>query len=84
MPLRTLSARVAAPAGFFTLVSVAALSLLLIRGQREEAIREAIHTSENIAEIIHLSLDHEMRANDRDARRVSNNFIYQPRKKVFI
>lgn len=67
MPLRTLSARIAAPAGFFTLVSVVALSTHLIRSQREQALLEAIHTSENIAEIIHLSLDHEMRVNDRDA-----------------
>ncbi len=69
LPLRTLSARIAAPAGFFTLVSVAALSVLLIRSQREQALREAIHASENIAEIIHLSLDHEMRVHEREALR---------------
>jgi len=67
--LRTLSARIAAPAGFFALISVAVLSVLLIRGQREQALQEAIHGSENLAEIIHLSLDHEMRINRRDELR---------------
>ena len=66
MPLRTLSARIAAPAGFFTLVSVAALSVLQIRSQREQTLQEAIHGSENIAEIIQLSLHHEMAINRRD------------------
>lgn len=69
MPLRTLSARIAAPAGFFALISVAVLSVLLIGGQREQALQEAIHGSENLAEIIHLSLDHEMRINQRDQLR---------------
>ena len=57
------------PAGFFALISVAVLSVLLIRGQREQALQEAIHGSENLAEIIHLSLDHEMRINRRDELR---------------
>jgi two-component system NtrC family sensor kinase len=61
-----LSARIAAPAGFFTLVSVAALSVLQIRSQREQTLQEAIHGSENIAEIIQLSLHHEMAINRRD------------------
>jgi two-component system NtrC family sensor kinase len=52
-------------------VSVAALSWLLIRGQREQALQEAIHGSQNLAEIIHLSLDHEMRLNRREELRTT-------------
>jgi two-component system NtrC family sensor kinase len=69
VPLRTLSTRIALPAGFFALVSVALLSYLLIRTQRENALAEAILGSESLAETIYLTIDHEMRINRRDAIR---------------
>ncbi len=69
MPRWTLSTRIALPAGFFALVSVAALSFLLIRAQRESALDEAILGSESLAETILLTIEHEMRVNERDAIR---------------
>lgn len=69
MPFRTLSTRIAIPAGFFTLVSVAVLSYLLIRTQRENALAEAVLGSESLAETIYLTIGHEMRINRRDAIR---------------
>jgi signal transduction histidine kinase len=69
VPLRTLSTRIAVPAGFFALISIAAFSVLLIRTQREQTIAEAIHGSESIAEIIRLSIDHDMRINRKDGVR---------------
>lgn len=69
MPFRTLATRIALPAGFFALVSVAALSFLLIRSQRDNALAEAILGSESLAETIYLTIDHDMRINRRDAIR---------------
>lgn len=69
MPFRTLSTRIAIPAGFFALVSVAALSFFLIRAQRQNALDEAVLGSESIAETILLTIGHEMRVNERDAIR---------------
>ena len=69
MPFRTLSTRIAIPAGFFALVSVAALSFFLIRAQRANALDEAVLGSESIAETILLTIGHEMRVNERDAIR---------------
>ena len=69
MPFRTLSTRIAIPAGFFALVSVATLSYFLIRIQRENALEEAVLGSESIAETILLTIGHEMRVNERDAIR---------------
>lgn len=69
MPRWTLSTRIALPAGFFALVSVAVLSFLLIRAQRESALDEAILGSESLAEAILLTTEHEMRVNERDAIR---------------
>lgn len=69
MPFRTLATRIALPAGFFVLVSIAALSYLLIRTQRENALDEAILGSESLAETIYLTIDHDMRINRRDAIR---------------
>ena len=69
MPLRSLSTRIALPAGFFALISVAALSWLLINTQRENALDEAIRGSESIAETIQLAMEQEMRVNARDAIR---------------
>ena len=69
MPFRTLATRIALPAGFFALVSIAALSYLLIRTQRENALEEAILGSEGLAETIYLTIDHDMRINRRDAIR---------------
>ena len=69
MPLRTLGTRIALPAGFFALVSVAALSFFLIRTQRENALEEAKLGSESLAETIYLTIGHEMRVNRRDAIR---------------
>ena len=69
MPFRTLSTRIALPAGFFALVSVVVLSFLLIRGQRENALEEAVLGSEAIAETILLAIQHEMSVNERDALR---------------
>ncbi|MGD2068202.1 MAG: ATP-binding protein [Gemmatimonadota bacterium] len=54
------------PAGFFVLVSVALLSFILIRAQREEMLAEVVHGSESIAEAILLSLDRDMRLNRRE------------------
>jgi two-component system NtrC family sensor kinase len=69
VPLRSLSTRIALPAGFFALISVAALSWLLIQNQRESAFREAIRGSESLAETIQLAMEQEMRVNARDAIR---------------
>ena len=69
MPLRSLSTRIALPAGFFALVSVAALSWHLIRTQREAAFEEAVRGSESIAETIQLAMEQEMRVNAREAIR---------------
>lgn len=69
MPFRTLSTRIALPAGFFALVSAIALSWVLIRIQRENAREEAILGSARIGETIRLAIEHEMRVNERDALR---------------
>lgn len=65
----SLSTRIAVPAGFFTLASVALLSFFLIREQREQVLGEVVHGSENIAEAVLLSLDHDMRVNRTDGVR---------------
>ncbi len=67
MPFRTLSSRIALPAGFFALVSVSLLSWLLIREQRQNALEEAVLGTESIAETILLTTAHEMRANERES-----------------
>lgn len=67
MPFRTLSSRIALPAGFFALAIVAVLSSLLIREQRQNALEEAVLGSESIAETILLTTAHEMRANERES-----------------
>ncbi len=69
MPFSTLSSRIAFPAGFFALASVAALSYYFIRSQRDQALAEAIHGSESLASAILLTIEHEMRVNERDAIR---------------
>jgi two-component system NtrC family sensor kinase len=69
MPWRTLSTRIALPAGFFAAISVAALSWALIRTQREHALEEAVLGSESLAETVLLTIEHEMRVNERDAIR---------------
>ena len=66
---RSLSTRIAVPAGFFALISVAALSFVLIRSQRQQALTEVIHGSESIADAIRLSIQHDMKVNRRDALR---------------
>ena len=68
-PVLTLSTRVAVTAGFFVLVSVSGLSFLLIRAQREQVLAEVVHGSESIAEAILLSVDRDMRVNQRDGLR---------------
>ncbi len=69
VPLRGFSTRIALTAGFFALVSVTALSIFLIRSQRQEAFAEAVFGSENLAATILVSIEHEMRVNERDAIR---------------
>jgi len=69
VPFSTLSSRIAIPAGFFALICVAALSYYLIRAQRNEALAEAIHGSESLASAVLLTIEHEMRINERDAIR---------------
>ncbi len=66
MPLRSLSTRIALSAGFFVLLSVAGLSFVLIRAQREQMLAEVVHGSESIAEAIQLSVDRDMQLNRRD------------------
>ena len=66
MPVTSLGTRIALPAGLFTLVSVGLLSFTLIREQRQQAQREVVAGSENIARAIMLSVDHDMRANERE------------------
>ena len=68
-PLHTLSTRIAIPAGFFALISVGVLSFILIRAQREQVLEEVVHGSDNIAEAVLLSLDHDMRVNSREGVR---------------
>jgi len=75
VPFRTLSSRIAIPAGFFALASVAVLSYLLIRTQRDNALEEAVLGSESISETILLTIGHEMRANERDAIRDMVNAV---------
>lgn len=67
MPFRTLSSRIAIPAGLFALASISVLSWFLIRSQRQNALDEAVLGSESIAETILITTAHEMRANERDA-----------------
>ncbi len=69
MPGRTLSTRIALPAGFFVLVSVAALSYFLIRMQRKHALEEAVLGTESVGETIQLTIEREMKINARDAIR---------------
>ncbi|HEX9106921.1 MAG TPA: HAMP domain-containing protein, partial [Longimicrobiales bacterium] len=66
MPLRSLSTRIAVSAGFFVLLSVAALAFVLIRTQREQMLSEVVHGSESIAEAILLSTERDMRVNRRE------------------
>jgi two-component system NtrC family sensor kinase len=66
---RTLSTRIAVTAGFFVLISVAGLSFVLVRSQREQVLTEVIHGSESIADAIRLSIQHDMRLNRRDGLR---------------
>ncbi len=66
MPLRSLSTRIAVSAGFFVLLSVAALAFVLIRIQREQMLSEVVHGSESIAEAILLSTERDMRVNRRE------------------
>jgi two-component system NtrC family sensor kinase len=69
VPLRTLSTRIALPAGLFTLASVGVLSWALIRSQRANVLAEAVLGSQGIGETILLAIEHEMRVNERDALR---------------
>jgi two-component system NtrC family sensor kinase len=64
--LHNLSTRIAIPAGFFALISVAGLSFILIRAQREQVLTEVMHGSDNVAKAILVSLDRGMRDNRRD------------------
>jgi len=66
LPLRTLSTRIALPAGLLALAGVTVLSLILIRGQRHQALDEVIKGSESLAEVIRLSINHGMIRNDRN------------------
>ena len=66
---RSLSSRVAIPAGFFALISVAVLSYFLIQSQREQVLTEVVHGSESIADAIRLSIQHDMQLNRRDGLR---------------
>lgn len=66
LPPTTLGTRIAVPAGLFTFASVALLSFMLIREYRQQVQREVVLGSENIAEAILLSLDRDMRVNERE------------------
>jgi two-component system NtrC family sensor kinase len=66
LPLRTLSTRIAVPAGFFGLISMGLLSAMLIRSQREQVLAEVVRGSESIAGAIGLSIDREMLLNHRE------------------
>lgn len=66
MTFQTLSTRVAVAAGFFTLVSVALLSFILIRSQRQQVLAEVAHGSEGLAGAIALSIHRDMRMNHRE------------------
>lgn len=65
----TFGTRVAVPVGFFALVSVAALSFILITSLRDQVFAEAVHGSESIADAIRLTVQHDMRTNRRDGVR---------------
>jgi two-component system NtrC family sensor kinase len=58
--------RIAVYAGVLALVGVTALSVILIRHQRNQIRAEVIHGSESIAEAIALSLEHASRTNQRE------------------
>jgi two-component system NtrC family sensor kinase len=64
--LDTLSTRVAVTAGVFTLISVALLSFLLIRSQRQQALAEVAHGSERLAGAIALGIHRNMEQNIRE------------------
>ncbi|HEY0303955.1 MAG TPA: ATP-binding protein [Longimicrobiales bacterium] len=66
LPATTLGMRIALPAGLFTLAGIGLLSFTLIREQRQQMQGEVIAGSESIAEAILLSLDHDMRGNQRE------------------
>jgi two-component system NtrC family sensor kinase len=66
LTFRTFGTRIAVPAGFFALVSVAVLSFLLIRALREQVFAEAVRGSESIADAVRLTVHHDMRINRRD------------------
>jgi two-component system NtrC family sensor kinase len=66
LPLRTLSTRIAVPAGFFGLISMGLLSAMLIRSQPEQVLAEVVRGSESIAGAIGLSIDREMLLNHRE------------------
>ncbi len=63
MALRSLSMRVAVPAGLFTLISVAVLVFALIRVQRDALVDEIVRGSESISGAMLLSLERDMRDN---------------------
>lgn len=69
MNFRNLSTRIALLAGFFVLVSVAGLSVILIRSQREQVLSEVVRGSEGIADALRLTVHHDMRINRRDGVR---------------
>ncbi len=69
LTFRTFGTRIAVPAGFFALVSVAALSFLLIRALRGQVFAEAVRGSESIADAIQLTLHHDMKMNRLDGVR---------------
>lgn len=77
MTFQTLSTRVAVAAGFFTLVSVAVLSFLLIRSQRQQVLSEVTHGSEGLAGAIALSIHRDMQLNHREGIRETLRMVAQ-------
>ncbi len=66
---RRLSTRIALLAGVLALGGVGTLSFILIREQRNHILAEVVHSSEQVAETIQLSIRHDMLGNRRDGVR---------------
>ena len=64
MKQMTLGTRVSLSAAIVLAVGLTVLSLTLISTQRGQVIEEAIHSSDNVAEMILLSISHEMLADN--------------------
>ncbi len=57
---KTLGARVALLSGLLVTLGLAALSVTLVSGHRSQVVDEVVHASDNVAQMIRLSITHDM------------------------